>query len=152
MHMVSFEKFVKSMTPSLLELKVTPSFCFTFKIPDNVTATNKYLLFFRNGRFYQNMEIEWRNWNERIYSRTAAIHLRQHLWFFLFFSLSIFCRSPQQIWQVWIEMNSLEGTHGFQVCLFVCMFDLEFFSDIQYLGSKTIYLFNGLLSLVVYPI
>ena len=40
--MVSFENFVKSMTPSLLELKVTPSFCFAFKIPDNVTATNTY--------------------------------------------------------------------------------------------------------------
>ena len=40
--MVSFENFVKSMTPSLLELKVTPSFCFTFKIPDDVTATIIY--------------------------------------------------------------------------------------------------------------
>ena len=38
--MVSFEIFVKSMLPSLLELKVTPSFCFAFKIPDNLTATN----------------------------------------------------------------------------------------------------------------
>ena len=34
----------KLMTPSLLELKVTPSFCFAFKIPDDVTATNKYSL------------------------------------------------------------------------------------------------------------
>ena len=33
--MVSFEKIVKSMTPSLLELKVIPSFCFAFKIPDD---------------------------------------------------------------------------------------------------------------------
>ena len=40
--MVSFENFVKSMTPSLLELKITPSFCFAFKIPDNVTATDMY--------------------------------------------------------------------------------------------------------------
>ena len=39
MHVVSFENFVKSMPPSLLELKVTPSFCFPFKIPDNPTAT-----------------------------------------------------------------------------------------------------------------
>ena len=37
--MVSFENFVKSMQPSLSELKVTPSFCFAFKIPDDVTAT-----------------------------------------------------------------------------------------------------------------
>ena len=42
--MVSFENFVKSMTPSLLELKVTPSFCFTFKIPDDVTATINHLI------------------------------------------------------------------------------------------------------------
>ena len=28
------------MTSCLSELKVTPSFCFAFKIPDNVTATN----------------------------------------------------------------------------------------------------------------
>jgi hypothetical protein len=53
--MVSFENFVKSMTPSLLELKVTPSFCFAFKIPDGVTATNKY------GRLYllEYFEIFW---------------------------------------------------------------------------------------------
>ena len=41
--MVSFENFVKSMTLSLLELKVTPSFCSAFKIPDDMTATNKYV-------------------------------------------------------------------------------------------------------------
>ena len=38
--MVSFENFVKSMPPILLELKVIPSFCFAFKSPDDVTATN----------------------------------------------------------------------------------------------------------------
>ena len=40
-HMVSFENFVKLVSPSLSELKVTPSFCFAFKIPDDPTATNK---------------------------------------------------------------------------------------------------------------
>ena len=40
--MVSFDNFVKSMPPSLSEAKVTPSFCFPFKIPDNPTATNIY--------------------------------------------------------------------------------------------------------------
>ena len=40
--MVSFENFVKSMPPSLSELKVTPSFCFPFKIPDDQTATNTH--------------------------------------------------------------------------------------------------------------
>ena len=37
--MVSFENFVKLMPPSLSESKVTPSFCFPFKIPDDPTAT-----------------------------------------------------------------------------------------------------------------
>ena len=40
--MLSFEIFVKSMPPRLSELKVTPSFCFAFKIPDDVTPTNTY--------------------------------------------------------------------------------------------------------------
>ena len=38
--MVSFANFVKSMPSSLSELKVIPSFCFAFKIPDDVTATS----------------------------------------------------------------------------------------------------------------
>ena len=42
LQMVSFENFVKSMPPSLLELKVIPSFCFAFKIPDDVTASKLY--------------------------------------------------------------------------------------------------------------
>ena len=44
--MVSFEIFVKSMPPSLSELKVLPSFCFAFKIPDNVTASNMHACLF----------------------------------------------------------------------------------------------------------
>ena len=44
--MVSFENFVKSMPPSLSELKVTPSFCFAFKIPDDPTTSNIYVLKF----------------------------------------------------------------------------------------------------------
>ena len=43
--MVSFENFVKSMPPSLSKLKVIPSCCLTFKIPDDVTATITYLSF-----------------------------------------------------------------------------------------------------------
>ena len=42
--MVSFEIVVKSMPPSLSELKVLPSFCFAFKIPDDVTASSTYIL------------------------------------------------------------------------------------------------------------
>ena len=40
LHMVSFENFVKSMPPSLSELKVLPSFCFPIKIRDDPTASN----------------------------------------------------------------------------------------------------------------
>ena len=29
------------MPPSISELKVIPNFCFAFKIPDDMTATNK---------------------------------------------------------------------------------------------------------------
>ena len=43
--MVSFENVVKSMLPSLSKLKVTPTFCFAFKIPDDVTASNIYKYF-----------------------------------------------------------------------------------------------------------
>ena len=40
LHIVIFENFVKSMTSCLSKWKVTPSFCFAFKIHDDVTATN----------------------------------------------------------------------------------------------------------------
>ena len=43
LHIVIFEIFVKSMTSCLSKLKVTPSFCFAFKIPDDVTASNMYI-------------------------------------------------------------------------------------------------------------
>ena len=45
--MVSFEIFVKAMPPSLSELKVLPSFCFAFKIPDDVAASTAY------GKFHK---------------------------------------------------------------------------------------------------
>ena len=38
--MVSFENFVKSLPPSLSELKVKPIFCFSIKICDDPTASN----------------------------------------------------------------------------------------------------------------
>ena len=50
--MVSFENFVKSMPPSLSELKVIPSFSIAFKIPDDVTATNKYIGVLKTPLFY----------------------------------------------------------------------------------------------------
>ena len=42
LHIVIFKFFVKSMPSWLLKLKVMPSFCFPFKIPDSLTATNKH--------------------------------------------------------------------------------------------------------------
>ena len=39
LHIVIFENFVKSMTSCLSKLKVTPSFYFAFKNPDNPTAS-----------------------------------------------------------------------------------------------------------------
>ena len=41
--MVSFENFVKSLPPSLSELKVKPIFCFPIKIRDDPTASNMYV-------------------------------------------------------------------------------------------------------------
>ena len=40
--MGSFEIFVKAMLPSLSELKILPSFCFAFKIPDDRAVTIIY--------------------------------------------------------------------------------------------------------------
>jgi hypothetical protein len=48
--MVSFEIFVKAMPPSLTELKVLPSFCFAFKIPDDVAASSVYSLYIVQGQ------------------------------------------------------------------------------------------------------
>ena len=39
------------MPPSLSELKVIPSFCFAFKIPDDVTATNEYLYTYESNLY-----------------------------------------------------------------------------------------------------
>ena len=42
MDFVCVEMWLKDMQPSLSELKVTPSFFFAFKIPDDVAASNTY--------------------------------------------------------------------------------------------------------------
>ena len=47
LHIVIFEIFIKSMTSCLSKLKVTTSFCFAFKIHDDVTATNNYKRYFQ---------------------------------------------------------------------------------------------------------
>ena len=42
LHIVIFVNFVKSMTSCLSKLKVTPNFCFPFKISDDPTTPNTY--------------------------------------------------------------------------------------------------------------
>ena len=64
--MLSFENFVKSMPPSLSELKVTPSFCFAFKIPDDRAASNTYVL---SHNFFEFSEVDC------IYSGPCALQL-----------------------------------------------------------------------------
>ena len=46
LHIVIFENFIKSMKSCLSKLKVAPSFCFTFIIPDYPTASTKYIPIF----------------------------------------------------------------------------------------------------------
>ena len=46
LHIVIFESFIKSTVSYLPKLKVTPSFCFAFKIPDDPTATKEYAIRF----------------------------------------------------------------------------------------------------------
>ena len=73
--MVSFENFVKSMPCSLSELKVIPSFCFAFKIPDDVTASNMYSSY--GPAFSQVNDTEIQNWefhsNFKPFSSTLEI-------------------------------------------------------------------------------
>ena len=68
--MVSFEIFVKSMLPSFSELKVTPSFCFTFKIPDDMAVTT-YLTQIKSFYFLIQPLLE-----------TRAKKCTKFLWFF----------------------------------------------------------------------
>ena len=56
--MVNFENFVKSMPPSLSEIKVIPSFCFTFKIPEDVTATIIYSFSLTNFDLWTKLYIQ----------------------------------------------------------------------------------------------
>ena len=56
--MVSFENFVKLVSPSLSELKVTPSFCFAFKIPDDVTASTEQTVTFGSRYLCETGQLE----------------------------------------------------------------------------------------------
>ena len=42
LHIFNFENFLKSMMSCWSELEVTPSFYFSFKIPDDLIATTTY--------------------------------------------------------------------------------------------------------------
>ena len=67
--MVSFENFVKSMPPSLSELKVTPSFCFPFKIYDDPTASNMYVVL----KIHNQTSLMESLANDEIFPRSQAI-------------------------------------------------------------------------------
>ena len=56
--MVSFEIFAKAMPPSLSELKVLPSFCFVFKIPDDGALTTDYVLELKSISLFYHFVIE----------------------------------------------------------------------------------------------
>ena len=58
--MLSFESFVKSMPPSLSELKVTPSFRFAFKIPDDRAVTRLFIVVYHTRIFgvYGNIDVK----------------------------------------------------------------------------------------------
>ena len=49
-----FENFVKSMASCLSKLKVTPNFGFPFKIPDDLTTTNNYVMFTNFSKYKAN--------------------------------------------------------------------------------------------------
>ena len=69
--MVSFEIFVKSMPPSLSELKVTPSFCFAFKIPDDRAVTIIYvIIFLENCADKEDIKVLRRNSMPQFYPST----------------------------------------------------------------------------------
>ena len=65
-------KRVKAMPPSLSELKVLPSFCFAFKIPDDRAVTNIYMRV-----LYRESQKEYRHKQSRIvsYSPLALLHM-----------------------------------------------------------------------------
>ena len=67
--MVSFEIFVKAMPPSLSELKVLPNFCFAFKIPDDVTVTNMYILFAAVNTYYYSVSVNLKFRRNKILQR-----------------------------------------------------------------------------------
>ena len=54
--MVSFENFVKSLPPSLSELKVKPIFCFPIKIRDDPTASIIYHQYRTSNLFNRRLE------------------------------------------------------------------------------------------------
>ena len=83
--MVSFKIFVKSMPPNLSESKVTPSFCFAFKIPDDRTASNTYHSIGANfwSRFtHFNIISVWKSILAHFIWPEKKIHIMKCFWHF----------------------------------------------------------------------
>ena len=81
MHIVIFENFVKSMTSCLSKLKVAPSFCFAFKIPDDVTASNPNNKILLSNWLVFNLHIFFTSWHEKKTKKTSK-HLFSTIWIF----------------------------------------------------------------------
>ena len=67
--MVSFEILLKAMPPSLSELKVLPSFCFAFKIPDDRTVTSNHIEMLSSSERFSN---DWEHGKLRTLLSTKA--------------------------------------------------------------------------------
>ena len=101
--MVSFEIFVKAMPPSLSELKVLPSFCFAFKIPDHRAVTSTYIVDCR-----------------QIHNRPNRLEVRHRL----YNKSSLDAKSPLE--KIWVPPQPIH-----QVTLDFCIFDkIPLFRDL----------------------
>ena len=99
--MVSFEIFVKAMPPSLLESKILPSFCFAFKIPDDVAASNvyRYLIISGTAKWHIDEKIFEAEAGKLIHHPPSAGHR--------------FVTTDQPLLAIWIRTGKIEGKYWF---------------------------------------
>ena len=111
LHMLNFANFVKSMPPSLSELKVTPSFCFAFKIPDNVTASKQHsdlnivVIVYNRLRSLTPINISWQNLIFYVILLTGKTH------FFFDFLEKIICNVLEHCEKSWCLARGDRDNH-----------------------------------------